>query len=83
MFNTINCIFRFFNQAVVNNPEQLSAIMNIISGSSRPYPYIIFGPPGTGKTVTLVEAILQVSIKFSFLEFILCDSYIINVCSLN
>ena len=37
----------------------------IVSGTSRPAPYLIFGPPGTGKTVTMVEAIKQVSFSSS------------------
>ena len=36
------------------------AIHHIVSGTSRPAPYVLFGPPGTGKTVTLVESIKQV-----------------------
>uniref|UniRef100_A0A6I8NIJ1 RNA helicase n=1 Tax=Ornithorhynchus anatinus TaxID=9258 RepID=A0A6I8NIJ1_ORNAN len=43
-----------------SNPQQVQAIRNIILDTSRPAPYLIFGPPGTGKTVTLVEAIKQV-----------------------
>ncbi|KAJ7370129.1 Helicase MOV-10 [Desmophyllum pertusum] len=42
------------------NSEQQQAVQKILSGSSRPAPYLVFGPPGTGKTVTLVEAIKQV-----------------------
>lgn len=38
----------------------MTAIKNIVENSSFPAPYILFGPPGTGKTATIVEAIAQV-----------------------
>ncbi|XP_059188616.1 putative helicase mov-10-B.1 [Centropristis striata] len=43
-----------------DNPEQYQAVQHIVAGSSKPAPYLVFGPPGTGKTVTLVEAIKQI-----------------------
>ncbi|MEE6512435.1 hypothetical protein FKM82_019425 [Ascaphus truei] len=49
-----------YDRTLENNPEQYNAVKQIVSGISRPAPYLIFGPPGTGKTVTLVEAIKQV-----------------------
>ncbi|CAM4628135.1 unnamed protein product [Leuciscus chuanchicus] len=52
---------RMFNKDLENNPEQKAAVQHILSGSSKPAPYLIFGPPGTGKTVTVVEAIKQVN----------------------
>ncbi|XP_069798041.1 putative helicase MOV-10 isoform X2 [Narcine bancroftii] len=59
-----NCPLRrelkFYNQSLEENPEQVKAIRCIVAGTSRPAPYLIFGPPGTGKTATIVEAIKQV-----------------------
>ncbi|XP_054739971.1 uncharacterized protein LOC129245675 [Anastrepha obliqua] len=50
-----------FNKAINTNPEQLQAIQYVVNNSvEKSAPYIIFGPPGTGKTTTLVEAILQI-----------------------
>lgn len=51
---------RLYDRNLESNPEQLQAVKSIVMGTSRPAPYIIFGPPGTGKTVTVVEAVKQV-----------------------
>lgn len=55
----INKQVRYFYDRNLND-EQEQAVQKIVSGSSRPAPYLVFGPPGTGKTVTLVESIKQV-----------------------
>ncbi|XP_076596549.1 LOW QUALITY PROTEIN: putative helicase mov-10-B.1 [Chaetodon auriga] len=50
-----------FDSKLEKNPEQYQAVQHIVAGSSKPAPYLVFGPPGTGKTVTLVEGIKQVN----------------------
>lgn len=55
------CSCRWFDRKLQSNEEQCRAVTHIVMGTSRPAPYLIFGPPGTGKTVTIVEAIKQVN----------------------
>ncbi|XP_060805103.1 uncharacterized protein LOC106136235 [Amyelois transitella] len=53
----------FYNRLIQNNAEQRSAVQHIVSGTSGKAPYIVFGPPGTGKTMTIVEAIIQLVVS--------------------
>ena len=54
------CVISLFDRSLEQNHEQYTAVCNIVAGVSKPAPYLVFGPPGTGKTVTMVEAIKQV-----------------------
>ncbi|XP_031566340.1 putative helicase mov-10-B.1 [Actinia tenebrosa] len=68
----VQVVKKLFNAKLEKNPEQFQAVTNIVLGTSRPAPYLIFGPPGTGKTVTVVEAIKQVLKLFKNSHVLAC-----------
>ncbi|XP_051949737.1 putative helicase mov-10-B.1 [Xyrauchen texanus] len=63
---------RLFDIKLDKNIEQKTAVCNIVAGTSKPAPYLVFGPPGTGKTVTIVEAIKQVEANVSGAYILAC-----------
>ncbi|ALC41938.1 CG6701, partial [Drosophila busckii] len=51
------------NACIGTNPEQHQAVQQIALCKKLPAPYIVFGPPGTGKTATICEAIYQLFVR--------------------
>ncbi|KAH9925152.1 P-loop containing nucleoside triphosphate hydrolase protein [Fomitopsis serialis] len=48
------------DSSLISNPEQREVVAAIVTAPGGSVPFMIFGPPGTGKTVTVVKAALQV-----------------------
>ncbi|XP_057340632.1 putative helicase mov-10-B.1 [Microplitis mediator] len=67
-----NCKFKWINDNINRNPEQQQAIINIVNKTSYPASYVLFGPPGTGKTSTVVEAICQIMKKNPSTKILIC-----------
>ena len=61
------------------NHRQRQAIINILEAECRPNPYILFGPPGTGKTSTLVELVVQIHKRSKTARVLVCASS--NTCA--
>ncbi|KAH9948060.1 P-loop containing nucleoside triphosphate hydrolase protein [Amylocystis lapponica] len=51
------------NEFLATNAQQLQAVRSICRMKPGAAPFIVFGPPGTGKTMTIVEAIRQILLK--------------------
>uniref|UniRef100_A0A4W6DCH9 Uncharacterized protein n=1 Tax=Lates calcarifer TaxID=8187 RepID=A0A4W6DCH9_LATCA len=62
---------RLFDSKLDGNKEQSQAVQHIVAGSSKPAPYLVFGPPGTGTA--------SASILFFFLE-LCCLSNLVLTC---
>ncbi|KAG6877586.1 hypothetical protein C0993_005916 [Termitomyces sp. T159_Od127] len=60
------------NPLIGKNAPQLQAIISIVKQPPGSPPFIIFGPPGTGKTITIVEAIKQVLISNTSARILAC-----------
>ena len=60
LLHLITIYYSLYDPNIGNNKEQKQAVENIVFGNSLPYPYLVFGGPGSGKTKTIVEAIKPV-----------------------
>ncbi|KAJ3917943.1 RNA helicase [Lentinula edodes] len=60
------------NRDIGGDPEQLEAVAAIVNMPPGSPPFVIFGPPGTGKTVTLVESMHQLLANDNTTRLLVC-----------
>ncbi|KAH9059528.1 P-loop containing nucleoside triphosphate hydrolase protein [Lactarius vividus] len=60
------------NENIREDDQQLQAVISILQQPKGTVPFIIFGPPGTGKTSTLVESIVQLLHRDASFKILAC-----------
>ncbi|KAF5351162.1 hypothetical protein D9756_008289 [Leucocoprinus leucothites] len=72
MVPTLRLLPSTINKLILTNVPQLQAVSSIVAAAPGSLPFVVFGPPGTGKTITVVEAILQLVKKNPDIRILAC-----------
>ncbi|KAF5329141.1 hypothetical protein D9611_013223 [Ephemerocybe angulata] len=67
-WRTLHC----YNPLIKDNTRQADAVNAIIRQPPGSAPFVLFGPPGTGKTITIVETIQQVLLRDPSARILAC-----------
>ncbi|KAF8970450.1 P-loop containing nucleoside triphosphate hydrolase protein [Flammula alnicola] len=61
-----------FYRPLGEDEEQMETVAAIVNQKPGSVPFVVFGPPGTGKTVTIVEAMQQLLAKDPNIRILAC-----------